>query len=112
METGPLLSLQEWRDICLILFTSFGTLLFLVATIVTAGTGWLTWRTLGKAKSVVTNLGPAVENVRDTTATVKGTVTFISDTAVKPVVRAYGTYAGARRFITVMARFTRPKAGG
>jgi len=112
MEIGSLATLQEWRDICLILFTSFGTLLFLVATIVTAGTGWLTWRTLGKARNVVSNLGPAVQNVRETTETVKGTVVFISDNAVKPVVRAYGTYAGARRFVSVLARFTRPKQGG
>jgi hypothetical protein len=109
METGPLLSLQEWRDIALIVYTVLGALLFLVAIVVTAGTGWLTWRTLGKAKSVIGNLGPAVENVRETTETVKGTVSFVSDTAVKPVVRAYGAYAGARRFVSVLARFTRAK---
>jgi hypothetical protein len=109
METGPLLSLSEWRDIALIVYTILGALLFLVAIVVTAGTGFLAWRTLGKAKQVVGNLGPAVENVRETTATVRGTVSFVSDTAVKPVVRAYGAYAGARRFVSVLARFTRSK---
>ena len=102
-------SLQEWRDVFIIGFTGLGTLLFFFAIIFTIGTGWLSWRTLSKAKNVVSNLGPAVQNVRDTTETVKGTVSFISDHAVKPVVRVYGTYAGARRFASVIVRFTRTK---
>jgi hypothetical protein len=110
METG-LYSLQEWRDIWLIIYCALGALLFITATIVAAGTGWLTWRTIGKAQSIVINLAPAVDNVRDTTATMKGTVTFVADSTVKPIVRAYGTYYGARRFLSVLARFTRPKAG-
>ena len=102
-------SLQEWRDVFIIAYTALGALLFFVAIFVTIGTGWLSWRTLSRAKSVVGNLGPAVQNVRETTETVKGTVSFISDKAVKPVVRVYGTYAGAKRFAAVIVRFTRAK---
>jgi len=109
MEVAWIDTPEEWRDLFIMCFMFAGTLLFLVATLVTLGTGWLSWRTIGKAKNVVSNLGPAVQNVRDTTETVKGTVSFISDHAVKPVVRAYGTYAGARRFASVIVRFTRTK---
>jgi hypothetical protein len=53
-----------------------------------------------------------MENVRVTTENVRGTVAFVSDNAVKPVVRVYSTYAGARRFVAVLVKFTRPKDAG
>jgi len=48
-----------------------------------------------------------LENVRETTENVRGTVAFVSDYAVTPVVRTYGIIAGARRFMAVVTRFRR-----
>src|SRR3990172_2333626 len=98
-------TLQDFRDVTIISFTIAGTVLFLIAIILTIVIGGLSVATLRKVKSVVG------ENVRETTENVRGTVAFISDYAVTPVVRTYGIFAGARRFIVVVSRFTR-RAGG
>jgi hypothetical protein len=99
-------NLQDVRDVCLIAFTIAGTLLFLVGIIFTVIIGGLTWATVGRVRGVVTDgVQPTLENVRETTANVRGTVAFISDYAVKPVVRTYGIWAGARRFVVVVSRF-------
>ncbi|KKL22951.1 hypothetical protein LCGC14_2430290, partial [marine sediment metagenome] len=64
--------------------------------------------TVRKVRRVVgDSVQPTLENVRETTENVRGTVAFISDHAVTPVVRTYGIFAGARRFVVVVSRFTR-----
>jgi hypothetical protein len=105
------MSLQDIRDVCIIAFTIAGTLLFLAGLVFTVVIGSLSWATVGKVRGVVTEgVQPTLENVRETTANVRGTVAFISDYAVKPVVRTYGIWAGARRFVVVVSRF-RDRAG-
>ena len=64
--------------------------------------------TVSKVKGVVSDsVQPTLENVRETTENVRGTVAFVSDYAVTPVVRSYGIIAGARRFMVVVSRFRR-----
>src|SRR3972149_8307306 len=105
-------TLQDLRDVTIISFTIAGTVLFLIAIILAVVIGGLTLATVSKVKSVVSEgVEPPLENVRATTENVRGTVAFISDYAVTPVVRTYGIFAGARRFIVVVSRFTR-RAGG
>jgi len=112
MELGWLDTPEEWRDLFIMCFTVAGTLLFLVATIFTLVIGSLSTSVAMRARRVLRDsVGPAAENVRETTANVRGTVTYISDYAVKPVVKTYGAAAGARRFVSVIARFTRTRAG-
>jgi hypothetical protein len=55
------------------------------------------------------NVQPAAENAKATAQNIRGTVEYVSDTAVKPVVTAYGMAAGARRFVGVVSRFTGKK---
>jgi ABC-type glycerol-3-phosphate transport system permease component len=113
MEFGFLLSLQEWRDIFLIIFTALGAVLFLFAILFTLIIGWLSMSTINRARGILkNNVQPAVENVRETTHTIKSTVQIISDNAVKPVVKAYGAYAGARRFVAVFMRFAKAGRAG
>lgn len=103
---------QHWRDISIIAFTVAGTILFLLGALFTIAVGWTSFRTVAKVRSILKNsVQPTVENVRVTTENVRGTVGFISDNAVKPVVRVYSTYAGARRFVAVLIKFTRPRDG-
>ena len=100
-------SLQDLRDVTIISFTIAGTVLFLLGIIFTVVIGGLTWATISRVRGVVKNtVQPTMENVRETTENVRGTVAFISDHAVTPVVRTYGFVAGARRFIVVVSRFT------
>lgn len=105
-------TLQDLRDVTIISFTIAGTVLFLICIILAVVIGGLTMTTVSKIKSVVgENVQPTLENVRETTDNVRGTVAFISDYAVTPVVRTYGIFAGARRFIVVVSRFTRRSGG-
>jgi len=99
-------TLQDLRDVTIISFTIAGTVLFLIAIIFTVVVGWATKSTVSKVKGVLSdNVQPTLENVRETTDSVRGTVAFVSDYAVTPVVRTYGIIAGARRFIAVVSRF-------
>ncbi len=101
-------TLQDFRDVTIISFTIAGTALFLIGIILTAVIGWVIFGTVRKVRRVVSDsVQPTMENVRETTENVRGTVAFISDYAVTPVVRTYGIFAGARRFIVVVSRFTR-----
>jgi len=110
MEIGWVNTPQDWRDVFIMTFMVAGTLLFIFGTIFTIITGLLTIGVVSRLRRILKdNLQPAVENVRETSASVRTTVTFISDHAVMPVVRAYGAYAGARRFIVVFMRFARPR---
>ncbi len=105
-------TLQDFRDVTVIAFTIAGTVLFLVGIVVTALIGGTAFFTVRKVRRVVSdNVQPTLENVRETTENVRGTVAFISDHAVTPVVRTYGIFAGARRFIAVVSRFTRRSDG-
>jgi SNF family Na+-dependent transporter len=98
-------TLQDLRDVTIISFTIAGTVLFLIAIIFTVVIGWTTKSAVSKVKGVVSdNVQPTLENVRETTDSVRGTVAFVSDYAVTPVVRTYGIIAGARRFIAVLSR--------
>ena len=101
-------TLQDFRDVTIISFTIAGTVLFLVAIVLAVVIGGMAFVTVRKVRRVVSDsVQPTMENVRETTENVRGTVAFISDYAVTPVVRTYGIFAGARRFIVVVSRFTR-----
>src|SRR3989304_2233011 len=106
-------TLQDFRDVTIISFPIAGTVLFLIAIILTVVIGGLSVATLRKVKSVVgESVQPTLENVRETTENVRGTVAFISDYAVTPVGRTYGIFAGARRFVVVGSGGARGAGGG
>jgi len=112
MEIGWVNTPQDWRDVFIMAFMVAGTLLFLVATLFTVIIGLLTVGTVTKIRGLLrTNLEPTLESVRETSESVRASAAFISDYAVRPVMRAYGAYAGARRFITTFGRLARHKRG-
>ncbi len=90
-------TLQDVRDVTIIAFTITGTLLFLVAIVVTALAGVAATGAFRAVRRLVDEgIKPTVENVR-------GTVTFVSENAVTPIVRVYGFYAGLRRGLGVLS---------
>ncbi len=112
MEIGWIDTPEDWTMVFIMAYCAAGTVTFLAAIVFTVVAGYLSSATLVKTRSVVTdNLAPALENVRETTSTVRGTVSFVSDTTVKPIVRVYSTYAGARQFMTVLVRLARRQGG-
>ncbi len=110
MEFASISTLQDWRDLSLLIFTAAGSILFVVSIFFTLITGYLATSTILRTRRILTNnLAPTLDSVRETAESVRGTVGFISDNAVRPVVRVYSVYAGARRFVTVLVRVARPK---
>ena len=91
------MDLQEVREVAIIAFTVAGTLLFLVGIVVTALAGMAAFGAFRAARRLVDDgIKPMVDNVQ-------GTVTFMSENTVAPVVRAYGFYAGVRRGLGVLS---------
>lgn len=108
MEIGYLDTPEEWRDLFLMMFTAAGTIVLIVALFFTLVIGMITTATVLRTRRILKDsVSPALENVRATTTTVRTTVEFVSDYAVRPVAKAYGTFAGARKFVTVLARVRR-----
>lgn len=93
-------TLQDLRDVTIVAFTIAGTLLFLAALIVTVAVGAMAAATLRAVRKLVN------ENVKPMITNVQGTVTFVSDTTVSPIVRAYGIYSGVRRGMGVLSGLT------
>lgn len=104
------LSVQEVRDYSLIVFCIAGVIAFVLIILSTLVTIFLSWNILGRIKKILKeNVQPATANVRETTQNLKGTVAYISDNAVKPIVKVYGAAAGARQFAKVVSRFSKKK---
>jgi hypothetical protein len=104
------LSVEEVRDYSIIAYCICGVIAFLLIAFFTMVLGTLSWMSMNYARGLLkNNVAPTVESVRQTSESVRGTVEFVSDYAVSPVVKTYGTMAGARAFISVLARFGRSR---
>ncbi len=105
MELGYIDTPEEWRDLFIMMFMVAGTLLFLLGIIFALVSGFLGVNILSRVRDILrNNVQPATENVKETTENIKGTVAFVSDNAVKPVVKAYGVAVGAKRFVGVASK--------
>lgn len=112
IELGYIDTPEEWRDLFIMMFMVAGTIAFLLIIITTAITAFLSVNILGRIKKILKeNVQPATQNVKETTQNLKGTVSYISDNAIKPVVKVYGIAAGARQFVKVVSRFSKKKDG-
>ncbi|KPK47037.1 MAG: hypothetical protein AMJ77_04430 [Dehalococcoidia bacterium SM23_28_2] len=98
-------SLQDLRDVTIIAFTIAGTILFLVAIIVTVVIGVAAMTAIQAARRLID------EGIKPTVGNVRGTVAFISDTAVAPIIRLYGLFSGARRGLRVLGGLTQRGEG-
>jgi hypothetical protein len=110
MNIGYIDTPEEWRDIFVMAFCAAGIITFLVIMFASLVSGWLSFNILNRIRRILKdNVQPTTVNIRETTQNLKGTVSYISDTAVKPVVTVYGVAAGAKRFVGVVTRFTGKK---
>lgn len=97
---------EEWRDLAIIIYAFAGVIAFGVLILFTLVIGMISTATVLRTRRILKdNVQPAMQNVQATTATVRSTVTLVSEYAVTPVAKAYGTAAGARKFISVLSRF-------
>ena len=99
-------TLQDVRDVTIIAFTIAGTLLFLAAIVVTVVVGVAATSAFQAARRLID------EGVKPTLSNVRGTVSFISDTAVSPIIRTYGLFSGVRRGLGVLSGLAQRGGGG
>jgi hypothetical protein len=112
MEIGWIDTPEEWRDLFIMMYMVAGTITFLLAIFFTLIIGFLSSGLLMRTRGLVKDsVVPTLENVRATSENVRGasremrtTITFVSDHAIMPVIRVYGTAAAARRFVAVFAK--------
>jgi hypothetical protein len=107
------LSVAEVRDYAVIAYSIAGVIAFALIIVFTLALGILSWMTLGRVRGLLkNNVQPTLESVRQTSESVRGTVQFVSDNAITPVVKTYGTVAGVRQFVVVLTRLSRSRKGG
>ncbi len=107
------MSLEETTQVALIAYCIAGFFAFVFIFLFTVVIGWTTWRLLRTSQGLMkNNVQPTLVSVRETSESVRGTVEFVSDYAIMPVIRTYATVAGAREFIAVLARLGRLRKGG
>ena len=103
------MSLEEARDIVIIVYAVLGILLFLVMLIVTLA-GFLVIRGLVRALRGLLDdpVRPTLEEFRGTAENVRGASEFLTDTAVHPLIRAVSIARGVKRALGVVSRI-RPR---
>lgn len=105
MEIGYIDTPEEWRDVIIMAYALTGTLFFMATFIFVTVSGLMGYNIFEKIRTILKiNVMPATENVKATTENVRGAVEYISDTAVKPIVKVYAASAAARRFASVIIK--------
>lgn len=87
--------LETLRDVAIIILAMVALLQVLIILIL--------------AVMVYKKLSPVLDNVRVATNNVKGTTTFLSEAVVKPVIGMVGFAVGARRTLSVLTGFRKPR---
>jgi hypothetical protein len=98
-----LLGIADIRDIVIIIVGSLSILLVLAMLVFTIAIGLAVRVLVGTLNRLAKDeASPLLHQVRETTTRVRGTATFIGETAVSPIIRTYGVVAGTRRAMGVL----------
>jgi hypothetical protein len=97
-------SLEESRDIVVIVFGIVSATFFFAALVITTAVGLASIGLVNKLRSLIDeSVAPALGAVKDAADTVRGTTEFVGRTAVAPVAKAYGTFAGLKKGLSVLS---------
>lgn len=98
------LLIESIRDIVIIGAGVLMILTFAAMFVFTIVLGLSVRALLGVVKTLLQEeVNPLLDTTRSTLKQVQGTATFIGENAVKPVVKVYGTVAGAKRAVGVLS---------
>jgi hypothetical protein len=99
-----LVSVADLRDWVIVIYGIIGIIFFFVAVIVTI-VMFFTVKSLLRAvrNALDESVVPALSSVREAADTVRGTTEFVGRTAVAPVAKAYGTFAGIKKGLSVLS---------
>jgi hypothetical protein len=101
----PLLgTLADVRDVFIIIYGTLGIIFFVVGIVAAIIVAMSVKSLIKTVKDMVDeNVKPAVTSVRDAAQTIKGTSDFVGRSAVTPIAKTYGAFAGVRRGISVLS---------
>jgi len=100
--------LQEWRDIIIIATGGVMITLLTVMLIFTLVVGTAARSLLVALRTLIqSEVTPMLDSARQTLQSVQGTTTFVSESAVRPIIRVYGIIAAIRRALAVLLGLVR-----
>jgi len=100
------MSLEELRDLVIVIWGISGIVFLAVALVLAIVVGTSARGLIRTIQSLLQDdVQPTLRSARQTVDSIRGTTSFVADTAVAPVIRVYGVVSGVRRFISVLSGF-------
>ena len=101
-------SLDEARDAVIIIYALLGIVFFLVAIIAALAIFFAVRMLTGLARDAYEEQArPLIDDVRGTVQSVRGSVEFVSDQAISPMIRVIAVAQGVRRGVETVAGIAR-----
>jgi hypothetical protein len=102
------MSLEQLRDLIIIIWGIMGVVFLAVALVLGIVVGVSARGLIGTVQSLIRDdVQPTLRSARQTVDSIRGTTSFVADTAVAPVIRVYGIVSGVRRFLSVLTGWKR-----
>jgi hypothetical protein len=103
---ASLLSLADVRDVFIILYGVVGILMFLLVGIGTFALVMQVKKLVQKVNLTVDEtVRPTLASVKEAAEVITGTTEFVGGTTIRPVVKAYGIFAGMKKAASVASSF-------
>jgi len=100
------MSLEELRDLIIVIWGILGIVFLAVAIVLGIVVGISARGLIGTVQSLIQDdVQPTLRSARQTVDSIRGTTSFVADTAVAPIIRVYGIVSGVRRFLSVLIGF-------
>jgi hypothetical protein len=100
------MSLEQFRDLIIVIWGILGIVFLAVALVLGIVVGVSARGLIGTVQSLIRDdVQPTLRSARQTVDSIRGTTSFVADTAVAPVIRVYGIVSGVRRFLSVLIGF-------
>jgi len=100
------MDLEELRDLIIVIWGILGIVFLAVALVLGIVVGVSARGLIATVQNLLRDdVQPAVRSARQTVDSIRGTTSFVADTAVAPVIRVYGIFSGVRRFLSVLLGF-------
>ena len=100
------MALEDLRDLIIVIWGILGILFLAVALVLGIVVGVSARGLIATVQNLLRDdVQPAVRSARQTVDSIRGTTSFVADTAVAPVIRVYGIFSGVRRFLSVLMGF-------
>ena len=105
------MSLEELRDLIIVIWGILGIIVLAALLVVALVLGVAAKGLIGTVQSLIRDdVQPTLRSARQTVDSIRGTTSFVADTAVAPVIRVYGAVSGVRRFLSVLSGFRKRRS--